>query len=131
MTEFDQLYPGRIYYAGYVEHERISGILEDADCLVILGVLSQTAISAKTYEYISYCKPIIMTYAIDEEPSVRIEKYPLSYFIDERNDIDEQSIKQFICIFTKARNESVDITALDNEFALNKAETFANLITSI
>lgn len=132
LTEFDQLYPGRIYYAGYVEHERISDILEDADCLVNFGVLSQTAISAKTYEYISYCKPIIMTYAIDEEPSVRIlKKYPLSYFIDERNDIDEQSISSLFAFLQKARNESVDIAALDNEFSLNKAETFANLIISI
>ena len=132
LKEFDQRHPGRIHYVGYVEHEKLSVILEDADCLVNFGVLSQTAISAKTYEYISYCKPIIMTYAIDEEPSVRIlKKYPLSYFIDERKDIDEQSISRLFAFLQKARNERIDITALDNEFSLNKAETFANLITSI
>lgn len=124
--------PDRVSYIGYVPYNETAELLESADCFLNFGVVSETAISAKIYEYISYGKPIIMTYSIDREASVNVlKKYPLSFLLDERCPVSEELIEEVYLFLLTNQHCVLDDETLNKEFVLNKAETFAAFIDSI
>ena len=83
-----------VKYLYYLPHDKLINILMQASFLLNFGVSNPNAISGKIFEYMGFGKPIISTYAIDNEACIPyLKKYPLSFLLDEREkDISKQAI---------------------------------------
>lgn len=91
---------GRICYLGQQTHEQIFELARRADFFLNIGSTNPNTIACKIFEYMTFSKPIIATYSIDNEPSVSaIQKYGHYFCIDERReDLDKiaEELKEFI-----------------------------------
>lgn len=78
-------FPGEITISGYVDKEELVATYHGADVLLNLGGPNPTMVPSKVFEYLSYGKPIISGYYIDDEASLKyLERYPLALCVDQR-----------------------------------------------
>lgn len=76
---------GRIQYLGQKTHQEILSLAEHTDAFLNIGSTNPTTIACKIFEYMLFQKPIISTYAIDNEPNMlSLEKYGHCFLLDER-----------------------------------------------
>ena len=70
---------------GLLKHSEAIDLIERSDFLINFGNTVPTMVPSKIFEYMSYRKPIISTYSIDNEPCLAyLRKYPCALLIDER-----------------------------------------------
>ncbi len=115
----------------YIPNQELSNVLLNADFLVNFGVNNPNAISAKIFEYMSYGKPIISTYYIDNEACLPyLKKYPLGLCIDERMTVEENviSLEKFI---EKNLHKTVEFEGIKRMFPLNLPESYAKVIEGV
>ncbi len=87
-------FPGTITISGFVDREELAAIYQNADVLLNFGGPNPNMVPSKVFEYLSYGKPIISTYYIDNEASLKyLEKFPLAICIDQRLSIVSNSNK--------------------------------------
>lgn len=128
--EMREKFMGELLYYEHMEHDRILNILPDADFLLNIGVKNKNAISGKIFEYMSFGKPIISTYEIDEEPCIPyLEEYHLSLLIDQRGNIDSNA-KILNSFLDKFHNVSVPFNFIKNKFHKNTPEAFLEVLDS-
>lgn len=123
-SEMDRLYDGELNYYGHVPHDEVQGQLSKADFFLNIGVSNPNAISGKIFEYMSYGKPIISTYRIDDEPCIPyLTTYHPALLIDERSELDSQVaiLNEFI---DKYRSIRVDSSAIMEKFYRNTPDAF-------
>lgn len=90
-----------VRFVPYVKHDELQLILSQADVLVNMGVDNPNAISGKVIEYIGFCKPIVSTYAIDDEACIDVLRdYPKALLIDERR-TDIECVASELAAFLK------------------------------
>ena len=114
----------RIHIMGSLPHEQVVSLIKEADCLINIGNNLTNMVPCKIFEYMSYQKPIISTYRIDEDTCCPyIKTYGNSVLIDERLDIIQNAclIKNFL------HNEKKD-SINTNSFILNKPSTMVEYI---
>lgn len=125
-------YKDRIKVISYMAHEKLLRALEEADCFLNIGVNNPNAISGKIFEYMSFGKPVISTYFIDDEACIPyLRRYPLSYLIDERNtdyDTQAQKLSEFI---EQTKGCHVPFELLEKEFYLNMPIAYTNIIEEL
>ena len=96
-----------------------------AHVLINLGNKESAVIPSNIFEYMSYGKPIISTYSIDDEACIPyLNKYPLSLLLDEREtDLKKQRkiLEEFIL---DVKGKSVDFKEIKDIFKNNMPETF-------
>lgn len=84
----------KLQYYPYIPHDQLRSILNAADIFLNIGVREPNAISGKIFDYMSYGKPVISTYFIDNEAVIPyLKKYPLGLLIDERISVEENKNK--------------------------------------
>ena len=114
-----------IRYISFVPHDKLDEYLNSADIFLNLGVTTPSAISGKIFEYMSYGKPIISTYSIDNEACLPyLRKYPLSFLIDEREKNIEIVAKETLKFISENCDKQIDSSLISDTFILNKPETF-------
>lgn len=70
----------RLTFSAFMPHEQLCRKLNEADVLLNIGNLVSTMVPSKIFEYMSYGKPIISTYEIDNEPSAEyLRSYPVRF----------------------------------------------------
>lgn len=118
-----------VVYLPNMSRDDLEVYLQNADFYLNLGVKVSSTISGKIFEYISYGKPIITTYSIDEEASISyLKRYPLSFFIDER-DIDyKQQARKLLEFLNNNIDKRVDLMSASNIFYKNKPEYFVSKV---
>lgn len=85
-------FPGEITISGYVGKDELVATYRGADILLNLGGPNPNMVPSKVFEYLSYGKPIISTYYVDEEASLKyLERYPIAVCIDQRKPIKENN----------------------------------------
>lgn len=118
-TNCEQLFNGisNVHYLGVLSHEEVKDVLFKADILLNMGVTVKSAISGKIFEYMSYGKPIISTYSIDDEACIPyLKKYPLHLLLDERN-IDLQfQVEKLNLFISKVYNQRISIEYVQQIF---------------
>lgn len=121
-------YENMIRFVPFLEHEKLLGVLADADVLLNMGVGNPNAVSGKIMEYMGCCKPIISTYYIDNEACLPIlRRYPQSLLLDER-DPDIEAAASKVEEFLLLRNEiDVDYRAVEEEFYDCKPDSYCEL----
>ena len=129
IERFQREYPGRVECVGYISHEDLGSLFQKADCFLNLGVRSCTAIAAKIYEYMSFGKPIIMTFSVDDEPSRAVlKKYPNTFFLDERVEISERTVQALDDFLENGNRECADLNSLSEVLYKNTPQAFTDLI---
>lgn len=120
-----------VKYLKNMKHDELIKYYEKADFLLNLGVKTPSAISGKIFEYMSYGKPIISTYSIDEEACIPyLNKYPIKLLIDERVDFRKQSINLYEFIM-KNINKHVDFKEINEIYFKNTPDAFINEINNV
>lgn len=83
---------GRIRLLGQKNHGEVLELEKKASFLVNIGSENPYTIPCKIFEYMRFGKPVISTYAIDNEPSIEcLKKYGCVHFFDERVPLEESS----------------------------------------
>lgn len=122
----------RIVYKGLVQHSEVVKIIEKSDVLLNLGVLTPSAISGKIFEYMSYKKPIITTYSIDDEACIPyIQKYPLGLALDEREKNISMQADLLDKFIEKTLGKNIDNFSIEKEFYTSTPKSFCELLGSI
>lgn len=74
---------GRIHHGGMVSFLQGQESLQNADILISIGNRDSDMVPSKTFEYISFCKPIIHFYTFKEDPVIpTLDKYPIALLLD-------------------------------------------------
>lgn len=117
-----------ISYYPLMSHEELLPFLSHADLFINFGVKTPSAISGKIFEYMSYGKPIVSTYSIDEEACLPyLKKYPKALLIDEREpDIRQQA--ENLLSFARNRAISIDFDEVSKLFSKNTSDAFIKQI---
>lgn len=121
-----------IVYLGLVQHSKIEKILSESDILLNLGVAVPSAISGKIFEYMSYGKPIVSTYFIDNEACIPyLNKYRLGLLIDERCGSIEQQAEVFCNFVEQVKGKRIDYETVEKTFYLNTPQAFIDTLSKI
>ena len=114
-----------IKYVPLISHDKLSEYYNHADILLNLGVTIPSAISGKIFEYMSYGKPVVSTYSIDNEACLPyLKKYPLTYLIDEREEDIGRAAENLTEFIRNHCHERVDTAFINDIFIQNKPENF-------
>ncbi len=126
VEEFAQL-NNNIHLLGVIDHDKINTLLGESDVVINIGNSLSYMVPCKLFEYMSYGKPIISTYRIDDDPCRSyLDKYKYSLQLDERQDFDIQCnrSKDFLMSLSRETVMEKDSTAFIN----NRPETFIRQI---
>lgn len=99
LKEYHHISQGRITHGGFVKFSHGQQKLREADFLISIGNINSDMIPSKTFEYISFGKPIVHFYTYSEDPVLHhLRKYPLSLLLDINDPIDKAVtiVKHFI-----------------------------------
>lgn len=120
----------RIEVRGRMAHEEVTGLLASADCLLTFGNSLPSMTPSKIFEYMSYQKPIIATFPIDDEPSLPyLMRYGDTLLLDERGDPVEAA--RVLEGFLHAEHPPIPVGELEEKFWGNTPAAFCNLVESI
>lgn len=114
----------RIHIMGPLPHGQVVNLLKEADYLLNIGNNLTNMVPCKIFEYMSYQKPIISTYRLDEDtcyPYMRT--YGNSILIDERLDI-ERNANLLNSFLQTEKGKVID----SNCFILNRPSTMVEFI---
>lgn len=117
-----------VEYIPFVPHDALSNYLQNADCLLNMGVTSPSAISGKIFEYMAYGKPIISTYAIQNEACIPyLNRYPCALLLDENNEVELEAerFKQFVL---QNKETSISVEKIEREYYGNTPASFVEQI---
>ena len=121
----------RIVYEGMLPFLQLQEELHEADFLISIGNSSSDMVPAKTYEYISYLKPIIHFYSFDEDPVLpELKKYPLALLADSRKE-PEQLALEIQTFMNDTMGKRVEKAYVLEHFALNTPEYSLDLIDAL
>jgi len=124
----NELNASNITVSGPIDRDILLKEYEDADCLLNIGNTMKDQMPSKIFEYMSYGKPIISTYRIENDTSKEIvEKYPACLCIDERTENLENVAKQ-IEIFLSKELPSIDFNLLKEIYPEYLPETFVDIV---
>lgn len=127
------LIDNRIEIIGKIPYCEIEKYEKNADILLNLGNSNPNMTPSKLFEYLSYCKPIISTCPIEDEPCIKyLNKYRLSYLVKEYNKLDYKKegelLEKFIINNYKKRE---NFERISNTFNKNLPKTTANEIIRV
>lgn len=119
---------GKIKYMGQQPHNIVLEMGEKADCFINIGSRNPFTISGKIFEYMSFGKPIISTYYIENEPSKEyLEKYGFTLLIDEKKDIEESAneLKKFL---KEIEGKQINCESIGDIFYENTPKAFVDML---
>ena len=124
-------FSGSITISGYIPRDELSALYCGADCFLNLGGPNAFMVPSKIFEYLSYGKPIISTYTIDDDSSKSyLEKYPLALCIDQRKP-PEEAAKQIDEFIAATLHKSVSYEEVEKLFWKNTPKAYKELLDSI
>lgn len=127
----------RIAYWGRKSHEESVNMMKEADFLVNIGNNLQNMVPSKIFEYMSFKKPIISTYKVDNDPCLKpLEHYGMFLALDERVrvDINIRNLEQYIEHNSKTKIDDIRFRELSNRGGAlynNTPEAFSDFIDTL
>lgn len=119
----------RLIFSDFIKHDGLKNKLNEATILINIGNNIETMVPSKIFEYMSYGKPIISTFDIENEPSKKyLEKYPLALLLSKNNGAKEnaKSLSKFIDL---NRGKLVEFSEVKEKFKFNTPQAFEEMIT--
>lgn len=125
---YETEYPDRIKVHGFLPHDELKGILQEAD--VLLSMKKTDLISGKTFEYMATGRPIVHLQGNERDPNaVYLKKYGRSIIINTYSQNNEKAAAQLAAglQFEAAAEKGGDIL---REFVKNQPDYTRDLILS-
>lgn len=123
-----KLKASNILINGPISRDLLLKEYEMADCLLNIGNTMEDQMPSKIFEYMSYGKPIISTYRIDNDTSKKIiEKYPVGLCIDERSVSSVKAVEQ-IEEFLSRDYVHIEFNKLKEIYSEYLPETFVDIV---
>lgn len=120
---------GRVRPIGWCSRERVDRLESGATVLVSIGSRNPNAISGKIFEYMGHLKPIVSTYAIEDEPSKPyLRKYGHAILVDETKAVDDGAVEEVVAFVSRYRKAPVPKGACEEKFYENHPEAFVDLL---
>jgi glycosyltransferase involved in cell wall biosynthesis len=114
---------------GRISHDELEEVLADADAFLNIGNNQQMQSPSKLVEYISYGKPIISTYRIDEDTSAKLlDGFSNALLLDERASNDFNAIAMSIDNFLTDHNSVIPFDELKQKFKPFSPESFYDIV---
>lgn len=124
--ELKELYKDRLVFTDYLNHDKLTEKITQADVLINIGNRVSTMVPSKIFEYMSYGKPVISTKDIKDEPSVKyLNKYPLALILEEETGAQE-NVQRLTEFLDEAVNKRVAFDLIKKDLYLNTPEAFIN-----
>lgn len=124
-------FKGAISNMNYIPYNDMLSIYENADVLLNFGGRNPNMVPSKIFEYMSYGKPVISMFSIDNEASkTYLEKYPLAVCIDERISY-EKSVEKLEEFLLEKVGKTASFEEVEKYFPLNSPKIYSNLIMSL
>lgn len=115
----------------YMPYDSLSCLLSASDVLLNIGNESKFLVPSKIYDYVSYAKPVMSLYGIDEDTSkLMLLRYPAKLLIDEREDLQE-SIAMTASFFDGLVNYSIDPTFVESLYEDATGKAYVNVLNSL
>lgn len=112
-----QGFKGIIKSFDFIPRDNLLTIMGDADCFLNLGASNSNAISGKIFDYISYGKPIISSYFMDDDATLKyLRKYELACCINQKRISVEDAriiLEEFLI---SNRNRKIDFNDIEQTF---------------
>lgn len=125
-------FKGNMIIHGYVEGDVFSAVMQHADIFLNIGGENPYMVPSKIFGYMSYGKPIISTYSIEDDASkLYLEKYPLSLNVNINDDDPEAQSKRVDDFLGKNRFGKVPFDEVKALFPQNTPAAYAELIDSL
>ena len=120
---------GRVKPIGQQPKERVDELEAGAAVLVSIGSKNPNTIAGTIFEYMGHLKPIISTYAIDDEPSrPYLANYGHAVFVDESRVADPDAVAEVAAFVRRYRQMAVPRDACAGKFYANRPEAFVDLL---
>ena len=88
-------------------------------------------VPSKVFEYLSFGKPILSTYYVDNEASQKyVEKYPLGICLYQRQSVD-LNVATFERKISQVMGKHIDFIEIKRLFPGNTPDVFKELIDSV
>lgn len=124
-------FKGTITNMNYIPHSELLALYSKADILLNFGGRNPNMVPSKIFEYMSFGKPIISMFSIDNEASkIYLDQYPLSLCLDERKDRVE-IVKMLDSFFKEKVGRIVPFEQVEELFPLNSPKIYADLIMKL
>lgn len=125
------VFKGCITNMNYIPHDQMLAVYSQADVLLNFGGRNPNMVPSKIFEYMSFGKPVISMYCIDNEASkAYLDRYPLSVCLDERKDIRE-SVEDLEDFFASKLGRTVAFEEVEKLFPLNSPKVYADLLMNM
>ena len=112
----------------YIDKKALNLVYHLADGYLNLGGLEANMIPSKLFNYISYGKPIISTFMVVDDPSVKcLRKYPLSYCVDMRA-IDKYSAEELNSFIECKGKEILAFETVQQLYHKSTPSVYVNMI---
>lgn len=118
-----------VEHVGMVPYEQAQQLLCRADFLINLGNTSACMVPSKIFEYMSYGKPILSTYRMDDDSSLPyLRKYPASFLMDERNSNDAEEATRLREFILHNRKTAIPYESVADQLYANTPGAFYELL---
>ena len=108
ISNYSKNNPKTIFQIGKVDSNIVSKKLYESDFLLTIGNNSNNEIPSKLFEYLSYGKPIIHFYYIDNDKYLDyLKKYPLSICLKMDKNLLEQNVIEFVEFCLNNKNNHI------------------------
>lgn len=122
---------GHVINSSYIPVDELKTVYSNADILLNLGGPNPNMVPSKIYDYISACKPIISTYYIDDESSMKVlEKYTAAICIDLRADVDDNAEK-LDAFIEQVSSFNIDIKDVESIYHKNLPRCYVDLLENL
>ena len=115
----------------YMPYDKLSCLLSSCDVLLNIGNESKFLVPSKIYDYVSYAKPIMSLYGIDEDTSkLMLQRYPAKLLINERDDLME-SVAKTVSFFEGLANYSINPTLIESLYEDATGKAYVKVLNSL
>lgn len=112
----------------YVDKSVLRGVYNRANCFLNLGGSEANMVPSKLFNYLSYGKPIISTYIVEEDPSAKcLRSYPLACCVNLKTDIMD-NLKQVNDFIDHKMTQSYEFEKIKKLYRNSTPSIYTDLI---
>lgn len=121
-------FDGMVSVNGYVEKAELLATYQEATMFLNIGGPNPSMVPSKIFEYLSYGKPILSTYTIDDDSSKSyLDRYNLALCVDQRGNVDD-TVSMIERFFESSLNDRVSFEQIEREYWDNTPKSYKVII---
>lgn len=132
VEDYAKKMPQAIINHGSVDKQTASNQISDSNILISIAEVKGIQMSSKIFEYMSYGKPIIHFYSVDNDVNLKIlKKYPLALCLKQDNSVLYENITAFESFCKKNYDTIIPFEDVENLYLDASPKFTASLLENI